>query len=240
MGPTSQWRRSTLPSFHWWTWVQLVDCEALSTVRERETSLCESTNCERTPHISYPRYFSNLWKDTHACKFFLEVFYLQALASTVTSNSFEIFLDGLKKSWNEKASIPQNIKSKGPLLLLDNFPAHRVISTKQFHFQFLPPYSPFLNVAEPVNRDHKAGIRKLFRFFKTLPQYLEQISWGRKGKESVQFALQCAHMAWNDLPDTYAQKHWENIKKIYFPMCLTMSEIKGWFFELFPKMDIKW
>ena len=81
---------------------------------------------------------------------------------------------------------------------------------------FLPAYSPFLNVAEPCNCDHKLGIRKLFRYFNDLPQKLQTIKCGKKRKERVKFLQVIAHMAWNDLPNTYPKLHWEHIQKKIF------------------------
>jgi len=151
---------------------------------------------------------------------------MQALDSTTSIPVFTSFVGHILENWKSNPCIPEKLKQLGPIIVLDNLSSHQAVIDLAQHF-FLPAYSPFLNVAEPVNRDHKLGIRKLFRYFHKMPQKLQSVQWGRKGKECVRFLQVIAHMAWNDLPNFYPRLHWEHIKKHYFPLCKDKTEIKN-------------
>ena len=146
--------------------------------------------------------------------------------NTTNSVIFEEFLNLLLNNWKENQNVPNHIKNKGPIILHDNWNVHNCVSNfPGISHIWMPHYSPFLNVAEFINRDHKLGIRKLFRYFKSFPRYLEDIKWGEKGRTTISHAKKCAFMAWNDLPESFIKKHWDHIKETYFEKCLLLQEI---------------
>ena len=95
------------------------------------------------------------------------------LDHATNSETFNSFLVYMKSQWINMKQIPE--QKKGPIVVLDNLSAHNCDELKKTRHQWLPPYSPFLNLAEPINGDHKKGIRKLLRYYKSIPNYLEQL-----------------------------------------------------------------
>lgn len=150
----------------------------------------------------------------------------KTLDKAVDKSSFCEFLTHLKNAWDQNINIPVGIKQQGPIIVLDNLASH-VYNEKieQISHFFLPPYSPFLNLAEPINRDHKLGIRKLLRHFHQIPGYLEKLNWGIKKASSSHILQIIAHMGWNAIPNNYPQEHWKHIILNYFPSCLHSEEI---------------
>ena len=84
-------------------------------------------------------------------------------------------MQDLQNKWKANPQIPNSVKTIGPIIILDNWRPHHVIEHSGMQFKYLPHYSPFITLAEPINRDHKLGIRKLFRYYSSLPNYLESI-----------------------------------------------------------------
>ena len=151
---------------------------------------------------------------------------MHALDQSTSKTNFSSFISSVLENWNSHSHIPKKLKQLGPIIVLDNLSSHGVVSELAQHY-YLPAYSPFLNVAEPCNRDHKLGIRKLFRYFNKIPQKLENVQWGKKRKQKVKYLQVIAHMAWNDLPNIYPRWHWEHIKKKYFHLCKDKKDIKN-------------
>lgn len=141
------------------------------------------------------------------------------------SATFNSFLAFMKKQWMDMREIPDHLKEKGPIVLLDNLAAHNCVELSKTRHKFLPPYSPFLNVAEPINGDHKKGIRKLLKYYKAIPEYMEQVKRGSKGKQRVHITQLFAHIAWNEIPNSYVSAHLNHIQKVYFPKCESGQQI---------------
>ena len=62
------------------------------------------------------------------------------------------------QQWKNNQNIPFPLRDLGPIIILDNWSANHVIDSSGIDFKYLPHYSPFINPAEFINRDHKAGI----------------------------------------------------------------------------------
>ena len=107
----------------------------------------------------------------------------------------------MKSEWYSLKQVPSHLKKIGPIVVLDNLRAHLCDELSKTRYHFLPPYSPFLNLAEPINRDHKLGIRKLMRYYRVIPNHLENVHRGGKGKQRVYFTQLLAHICWNEIPD---------------------------------------
>ena len=89
---------------------------------------------------------------------------MQAVDCSTSKATFSSFVRHVLENWQSHPHIPKKLKQLGPIIVLDNLSSHSVVTEMAQH-HFLPAYSPFLNVAEPCNHEHKLGIIKLFRYF---------------------------------------------------------------------------
>lgn len=147
--------------------------------------------------------------------------HMQSLSGSLTANRFSTFLDFLLKAWNENPKIPESVKEKGPIILLDNLAAHNCPNLQNFNHYWLPKYSPFLNISERANRHHKKNIRKLWHN----KVYDKNVKWGEKGNKRIEYLCQVAHVAWLKIPDESMMEYFEFVKTKYFHQCLSLQPI---------------
>lgn len=90
----------------------------------------------------------------------------------------------------------------------------------------LPKYSPFLNLAEPINRLHKANIKRLQA--KHIQSFLTQLKSTPRGhikQTQIQMLMFFAEQAWCEISDDTPQKCWKFLVSKYFERCLQKMEI---------------
>ena len=88
--------------------------------------------------------------------------YMMPLDKPTNHFNFSAFLVTLQTKWLTNPLVPEHIQKLGPIIVLDNLKAHNCKQLLEMEHKFLPAYSPFLNLAEFSNHDHKLAIRKLF------------------------------------------------------------------------------
>jgi len=154
--------------------------------------------------------------------------HIQILALSTTTETFNYFLKTLHYEWLQSDKIPSNLKAQTPLLFLDNLHAHKILPENKdlFLYNFLPKYSPFLNLAEPVNRVHKQHIRKYQQenVSEIIP-FLENLHWGEKNNARCELLRKIGHIAWNSITDSSIQNMWHHIVWCYMPNCLNKELI---------------
>jgi len=155
---------------------------------------------------------------------------IRIISLPTTKETFNLFLTQLLTDWRNSKTVPETLRQCKPILVLDNLRAH-VISAenkKEFQVKFLPKYSPFLNLAEPCNRAHKQEIRKYQRehIEEVLP-YVENLHWGDKTYERLEFLRMIGHKCWKKIPDSIIHDCWHHILYSYFPKCLKKDIING-------------
>lgn len=90
-----------------------------------------------------------------------------------TSQVFHSFCEEVLEAWDANTKIPPKIKALGPIMLIDGCSIHnRRFIHPRMTFKKLPRYSPFMNLAEFVNREHKSCTKQIFRraMFGGLPE----------------------------------------------------------------------
>lgn len=90
---------------------------------------------------------------------------------------------------------------------------------QSYTYQHLPSNSPFLNIVEPVNREHKHLIRKKFRDEVDTILELHMTPWGQKMEKKLNWILDTAHKTWQQVQNKNISLYWEHIKQEYFPLC---------------------
>jgi hypothetical protein len=130
------------------------------------------------------------------------------------------------KAWKENTEIPYRLRRLGPIPVFDNCRIHSKTESMIFSSCRLPKYSPFINLAEPINLIHKSIIKKLyFTHMTSFLQELEHSEFGQTTKIRNQFLLRLAYLAWDEISDDNTVKCWKSIVLKYFPDCLSMKPI---------------
>jgi hypothetical protein len=139
--------------------------------------------------------------------------------------TFTSFIDGVKSAWNESKIIPKHIKKLGPIILIDNASIHS--NHSHITVKRLPRYSPFINIAEFINRSHKNMVRKLFRrnLYDGIKYMIENSKHGEKMANKQEYMENIAHLAWNYLDNGLPFKFFNYIKEHYFQDCLNCVPI---------------
>jgi hypothetical protein len=148
--------------------------------------------------------------------------------SNGTSTIFDTFIDGLLDSWNSNPNIPNTVKKKGPIILIDSAPIHSKLR-KGVTFKRLPKYSPFLNLAEPINRLHKFNVRKIYRYKLSVGE-LEKLEIAKRGTKIAskwQFIERITHLAWKLIGNEMPAKYFNYIIETYFLNCLNLIPIEN-------------
>jgi transposase len=146
------------------------------------------------------------------------------MMTSESSNSmvFNSFCEGVYDSWKSHPNIPAKLKEMGPIMLLDNSKIHKKLEGSKYtiEFKFLPKYSPFMNVAEFVNREHKSKIRQAHRkpLLSGVVEKLEKKSWGEKGLSKSIYLEKLVHSSWKSVGDN-AKKYYQYMEDEYFERC---------------------
>lgn len=157
---------------------------------------------------------------------------MQAVFDSADADIFKKFIEGLLKEWHSSKKIPSEIRCLGPIILLDNATPHTsALSQKSFpttfEYHLLPPNSPFMNAAEPVNRAHKMLLRKYHR--RQLHEFkaIDSAKWGTKMASRFKIFEDAIYAAWKDLPDEYPNHFLKHLEEDYFPRVRACEEIHG-------------
>jgi len=135
--------------------------------------------------------------------------------------SFTSFSVGLLQAWYSSKIIPDSIKKLGPIIVLDNSRIHTTAS-KLYEVKPLPRYSPFLNIAEYTNREHKAQIKKEIRKIACcgVIESLDSVPRGEKTAVRTEHLLKLAHVAWCNVGNENPRKYMCYVLDIYGSSCL--------------------
>jgi hypothetical protein len=147
---------------------------------------------------------------------------------SINHEIFQKYILRLLDAWEYCELIPIEIRSLGPILLLDSASVHQHsinFLNNQIQYRFFPRYSPFLNETELINNNHKLIIKSYLRNHREELTQLENLPWGEKITKRGEFLVNVALLAWGDISNETVSNCYTYIVEKYFSDCLNNKSI---------------